>query len=397
MLILYLVCIKVFDNKKYALLVCFATGFTIGVIQIATFLRMYQLFMLNSLLLLYWHLCNKDKKDLKFKNLLSLFVIVVVGFLTHYYFSIIAVALFIVHFIRNLKNKNYKLLLKYSLTLVTTVIVSTIIFPAWIDHIFYGYRGEEAFFHFTKMSLNIFINLLRRFIIKISFDGFNDLAIIILGLLCIFIIVAIIFKFKNKIKIFETVNVNMVYIWFTMVFYVLIVMWVVPYIELRYISPVLIYIIIIFIYYLKKFGEVIYQNKNSLFKILCVVFITISIVNVVKIDNGMFIFKEDKESLNKIKIESNNKKLIYVRNENSVDIYNQYLIFLMYDESIVIKDNEFSEEMLEQIMLEKGLKKEDCVIAFDASSFIKLRNMNKLDNFNFMCTFAKSVFMAYVK
>lgn len=80
MCIVYLIGEKLFKNKKYTLLLCFMVGFNIGVIQIAIYIRMYQLLILSGLLLLYWHLHYGNKAKLEFKDCLKLSLVVCMDF-----------------------------------------------------------------------------------------------------------------------------------------------------------------------------------------------------------------------------------------------------------------------------------------------------------------------------
>lgn len=78
---LFLIAKEIFKNDFYALLVCTIAGFSLAVIETVMYVRMYELLVLNILMLIYWHIRKSRIKMLKFKDLLSLYFMVVIRFL----------------------------------------------------------------------------------------------------------------------------------------------------------------------------------------------------------------------------------------------------------------------------------------------------------------------------
>lgn len=92
-IMIYLISKKIFKSDYMALAVCFFSGFSLASIETVMYNRMYQLLILNVLILIYWHIKKIEVSQLDLKDLISLCIMVILGFLTHYYYAIIAVIL----------------------------------------------------------------------------------------------------------------------------------------------------------------------------------------------------------------------------------------------------------------------------------------------------------------
>lgn len=75
---LYLIAKEIFENPYYALLVCFISGFSLAIIETVMYVRMYELLVLNILMLIYWHIRKNEKKELTYKDIVPLYLMVVV-------------------------------------------------------------------------------------------------------------------------------------------------------------------------------------------------------------------------------------------------------------------------------------------------------------------------------
>lgn len=171
---------------------CLLFGFQPGVISGITFIRMYMLLTVWCFLLVLWHLkAMEAKKWVGTWQCISLFVLVFLGFMTHYYF---AVFLFFVAAFTCLTvwliEKRFFTALWYGLTVILGMITGVLYYPACVSHIFRGYRGPEAIAEFgsvsnTGMRIGFFGELLNRF----TFGGslyLILLLILVLALTCIF-------------------------------------------------------------------------------------------------------------------------------------------------------------------------------------------------------------------
>lgn len=75
---LFLIAKEIFKNSYYALLICFVVGFSLATIETVMFVRMYELLILNILMLIYWHIRNRNKEKLNFKDMVLLYFMVII-------------------------------------------------------------------------------------------------------------------------------------------------------------------------------------------------------------------------------------------------------------------------------------------------------------------------------
>ena len=393
MCIVYLIGEKLFKNKKYTLLLCFMVGFNIGIIQIAIYIRMYQLLILSGLLLLYWHLYYGSKAKLEFKDCLKFSLVVCMGFLTHYYFIILLVAFYIVYFIQNIKEKNIKNLIKYTLTLIISLVIVTLIFPYWINHMFFSGRGKEAYNYLLFKTLYIQIVLYKCFTI-LNKNAFNYMLYAFLLTLALFITLTIYYKIKNKDKNKFSKEDKIIYVLFPTIFYFIITSCVLPYVEIRYFSLILVNIIIFIVYYLKKFGEYVLKNNEHCFNLILALCVMATIINLLNVNNNIYTYRQDEYEIKNIE---QNKNLIYIIGNNQNSWYDSYEVFLNYENSIILKYNENIVEEISNVIEDKNLKDEEYIIGIDENIYVELKEelleTQKFKNLKFLYNIGRCVFV----
>ncbi len=139
---------KIFQlwNKKWLGLLAVALyGFSMGAATTAIFLRMYAMLTFFTVEYLYFNIkLLKNNFTMTKKDKWQLFFIVLLGFLTQYYFCLFAIFVFIMMCLYGFRKKAYKQMKSYILTHIITAIVGVILFPPSIYHIFLSYRGAGA-------------------------------------------------------------------------------------------------------------------------------------------------------------------------------------------------------------------------------------------------------------
>lgn len=117
-------------------------GLSMGAISTVMFQRMYMMltFFVLSFILINLKIIRNEYKINK-KMWLQLGTITILGFLTQYYFCIIAAIVAIIIFINILKNKDKNQIQKYIFNYIKIALIGVILFPASIYHIFFSYRG----------------------------------------------------------------------------------------------------------------------------------------------------------------------------------------------------------------------------------------------------------------
>ena len=291
----------------------------------------------------YLHLKLLDKKEIDYKLLTFIGVSALAGSLTHYYYLFYLAMIFIMFAIKYIKEKRYKELIAYTVTMCIAGVTSLIIFPYSIKHLFFGYRGQGALSKLTQISE--FLKSIALYIQKFNRHTFNGLLFILLAL--------IVGLGIYKKKIFENKNQYIKYITIPTAFYTLLVSLSAPWIELRYIMPVCGLVFILIIYLLENVLENIFNEKN-VFRILTVCLAIILITPII------FKMEPEEEFLDKRDIVEEvqnelNVPTIYMFNSNENRFLDDILLFSKLDNSYIAKDVECTDENINKILNGKDL------------------------------------------
>lgn len=155
----------VLDDKKMSTILSLIAFFTYGFINELVFIRMYVLLSVISMAFAILIIniittdanaaTNKiDKNQIKFS--IKFFVLCVLGILTQYHFAVFAFYFSLVFAVYLIQRKEIKFLLLTVLSGVLSIIVSIIIFPGIINHVFgnnslHAINGAEATNTFEKL------------------------------------------------------------------------------------------------------------------------------------------------------------------------------------------------------------------------------------------------------
>lgn len=185
-ILLYAAGISLLKKEGSALLLSAAWAISFGNMNQIVFLRMYMLLAVMIFSILLLHLYYYDRRhDIKFRVLLI--VISILGALTHYYYIVFLFFLALVFGINLLWSKAWKEAAQYIVSLAIAGLLSILIFPSMLMHIFSGYRGVESFqniFHISDI-----LGRLKSFFQMISKQLFAGLLPALLVLLFVVLIV----------------------------------------------------------------------------------------------------------------------------------------------------------------------------------------------------------------
>ena len=246
------------------------SSLTLASISNVIYIRMYALLTLNIVATTYFHLKLLDKKT-NYKTLLPIGIFALAGSLTHYYYLFFLAMLVFMFSIKYFKEKDYKGLAKYLGTIILAGVLSLVIFPYSIKHIFFGYRGKGVLSNFSNISK--FLISILEYIFIVNVYNFNNALFIIL----IFMLGLFIYKKIKKSENFKPKNKYIKYIAIPTIFYAILVSIVSPYITLRYIMPVSNLIFVLIIYGIIQLSKNIFK-ENTLNKILMCIYLLIFIM-----------------------------------------------------------------------------------------------------------------------
>ena len=128
-------------DEKQALLLTFLQGITPGILQLVSYVRMYALLSLWCILLVWAHIRLMKKKE--GYTYAILIATVLCGGLTHYFFWVFAAICFSGYIVHLYIQKEFRVSLgKYVCSFIIGGILSIIVFPKSISHMFFGNKGE---------------------------------------------------------------------------------------------------------------------------------------------------------------------------------------------------------------------------------------------------------------
>lgn len=144
--LLYRMAERHFGGRWMALAATAVYGLSIGLITSAVYLRMYAVLTFMTLFFLYGHIEEAENGfEIKGKGRRRLILGALLGFLTHYYFVVYAVALAVVFVIWMCCEKRWRAVFRYLTAMASAAVIGLCVWPYAIRHVFGGYRGYEAF------------------------------------------------------------------------------------------------------------------------------------------------------------------------------------------------------------------------------------------------------------
>lgn len=253
-ILVYFIAEKLLKNQKMALVTCFITGLTLGALDTTAYIRMYELANFFVLLISYLHIRIYHQKEVKIKDLCWLGLSVCLGSLTHYYIIIYTVFLFIIFVIKYISQKEYKSLRNYIICFGVAAIISLLIFPHSLTHMFGGYRGQEAKTNllnpeslFSNIGLYLYI-LSKNLLAKLAIP---------------FIVLWIILYSKKRKGMVAQENKEINLILIPTVLYFALVAQISSYKELRYMMPILSTSMICIIYLFYQLLKQYFSEKKA--------------------------------------------------------------------------------------------------------------------------------------
>lgn len=344
-ILVYFIAKEMFKNQKMALFTCLITGLTLGALETTAYIRMYELANLFVLLISYLHIKLYEKQEIKAKDLVGIGISILLGSLTHYYVIVYTVFLFIIFVVKYISNKQYKNLIKYVSCFGIAAVLSILIFPHSLEHMFSGYRGDEAKGNLLNLE-NLFSNLaIYLYILTKNIFG-------MLGTVAIIIYIVLYIK-KRRGIIADNKKINLILI--PTVLYIILIAQISSYKELRYMMPIIstavITIIYMFYQLLKKYVSV--KKAQNIIIILFIIIIISPIFTKVNLD---FTYTKMNHLAEKIEDKSDIPAL-YIFNENNIRFLDDIYIFTILDESYIMKYSQTTIENIQEVLKEKDTSK----------------------------------------
>lgn len=174
-------------------------AFSSGILNTFVFVRMYALLSMFAVLCMYYHarLYYTGKR----KYILSVMIITLLGALTHHFYLPFAAGISLCFCIYYIIKKKYKTMFEYGLSILGTAVLSVIIYPATIDHLFSGRIDDPKYTLSWQiiMTLNCMLSELFGFCLPVILD-FSLIAVMIVVFCSMLIISPLFFLFRKNEK-----------------------------------------------------------------------------------------------------------------------------------------------------------------------------------------------------
>ncbi len=324
--ILYLFSKKMLRSEKWALTTTALYGISSGAVSTIVFIRMYMVLTAVSVLTFYLHFLlwekvfeiedNSLSRRKSIMLMIEIGVSVVLGILTHYYYLIFIffISLFMVLWF--LMNGKIRMMFTYAGWILTSVLVSLIIWPDIIWDLVGGYRGTEAIdnmknangwndsiIEFIKVAYNQVFGISVKYIFAIIvLLVLISIMNMLFRIKCIKKKDCIVFIFERKEKK-ETLEIKIDYryivelhIIFVILFTFIIVSIIAPFKTNRYIFNILPLVFIVIAFILKEYIDMTGLGNSTYF---CIIVGVVSLLIVLathgsNAENNLY--KKDKES-----------------------------------------------------------------------------------------------------
>ena len=302
-IILFLIGKKLFRNNIYSLLLVLAYGFSKFSAENTLFIRMYQLLELQLLLLTYWGIKSCYKKDLKLKNVISFVILIVLGSLTQYYYILFFIGFSVLYIIRYIRTKQVRNLGKFIGAIIISQVLICIIFPNYTSQLAGNSERSSSDSSSYIETAETIVEREKSYLNILDDNMFNfSIKYLVFLMLIVGVVILIVKSIRTpKQRINLKINKRLTVILVPTAVYWFLVTFTSPYIDLRYILPIFIFIFIIIMYLLKKELQIIIKNKKIVLNMILVIIIlyTISFISNEELRYQYISSKEKIENISK--------------------------------------------------------------------------------------------------
>jgi len=347
-------------EKEKSVLMTILSVFMLSTVSSVLYIRMYALATLNILVTVYLHILLYENGEKPIKYVVGIGITALVGSLTHYFYLYFIFALFLLFAVLYIERSEYKLLREYVISVVIAAILSLIIFPHSLNHMFFGYRGQGVIENLVDPSKyrHIF-----DFIGEVSVSVFNCMLFAILGL------IALVHLYKRVREKYGHVcdgsRYAFIIIAFPTLFYFVITAISAPWIELRYMLPVCILVFIIVMCYLYRVLSTMTCEtvRNGIMIMLSVVMLLIPSAAKIK---PIPMYDERRDAVRYIE-ENAYKPAFYFFDSNNNRFLDDIMLFSMVDESYIAYDIGANQEAIKTVF--DGVDTSSGVIVFVSENY----------------------------
>jgi len=279
-------------------------------LSMSSFLRMYCMVMFCVTTLSY--ILVKNIEHYSIYSFLFLLIITVIGALTHYYYILYAFFICMTVGIMLLIDKRWKEVVGLIVTMASAGLISYLIFPAMVDHIFHSYRGTESI---DNLANSDFADRIKDFWLSTSRQLYGGLLEEILLLIIVLLVVRRVKCGKSKLEEGHCLEKKYCMLGVPTALFFVTISKSAPILSIRYLSPVFavaLVLVLAALYYM------ISLTINSLAYQLCIFAFICAIVTLGSYINcdWEYLYRNHDEAMTYAEQNATNTKAICVYNDS---------------------------------------------------------------------------------
>ena len=376
------------DVEKVKVITSLSYVFSAGILSITAFLRMYVMLGFWVLLISYIHIRNIERIEIK--TCICLFFVTVAGALTHYHFILYAFLLSLVVGIYILIDKRFNEAIWLIITMGLAGVVSYLIFPSMVDHIFFEYRGEGSIENIKHMS---FLDRFSEYYSIINKELFG-------GLMAIFIcsaVFAFFLKENEDIENFISLPDTRKYAYLIVpsVSFFAIVAKSTPAVSDRYIYPVYPVLLVGMICLFYRIIKLFFIDNNRSVRILAVIMI-ICVTGGLLQCKWEWLYLDSRDNIAFAEEEGKEAEAICIYN-GSWRLLPSYLEIKRFKSATFYSCNDDLEMIISHIFENKDVKICVFIVGLDDSDMVKIKQSVELEGYSVYHTgefgYAKSLYL----
>ncbi len=352
---LYLIAERLLRKESYreikSFAVTLAAALSMAAISTVVYIRMYAMLAMFVTITMWLHLLLAESKKTNPKLLVSIGIIALFGVLTQYYYIFFLLPLFIMIVVRYVKARRMRELGAYVGTLAIAAVVSLVIWPYSVSHMFFGYRGVGVmgnllnFVHLGE-QVGIFFGML----IMYNFHFLLPFILIVMFVLAIYGL-----KHNKTLSVdIQTEKNYSLVLWPTLVFF-LIASIASPFQDLRYIEAVCGLMVIVVMYGLYILLRLVCseRKRNIVMGVLCAVILILPIPLGIRPN----VEYAQMQKLNEFIEMKRDLSAIFLYNPANERFLDDLVPFTKIKESYVMHHQDYTEANFKKILVGKDLSK----------------------------------------
>ncbi len=350
---LYLIAERLLRKESHrevkTFVVTLVAALSMAAISTVMYIRMYAMLAMFVTITMWLHLLLAESKKTNPGLLAIIGITALLGVLTQYYYVFFLLPLFIMMVVRYIKARRMREMWAYIGTLAIAAVVSLVIWPYSVAHMFFGYRGVGVmgnllnFVHLGE-QVGIFFGML----IMYNFHFLLPFILIAMFVLAIYGLR------HNKTLSVDTrteKNYNLI-LWPTLIFF-LIAAIASPFQDLRYIEAICGLIVIVVLYGLYRLLALVCdeRKRNIIMGILCAAMLVLPIPLGIRPN----VEYAQMQKLNEFVETKKDLPAIYLYNPANERFLDDLVPFTEIKESYIMHHQEYTEENFENILGGKDL------------------------------------------